>query len=45
MLIGLKIAVVIAGVPLGIWLGVKVAAISISWLKYWLRGLKPPKED
>lgn len=45
MLIALKIAVVIAGVPLGIWLGIRVACIAISWLKYLLKGMKPPKDD
>ena len=44
MLIGLKIAVIIAGIPVGIWLGVNVAGIAISWIKYWLKGCKPPKD-
>lgn len=44
-MLAFKIAMFIAGVPLGIWLGFKVAGICISWLRFWLRGLKPPKGD
>jgi len=43
-MLAFKIAMFICGVPLGIWLGVKVASICIGWLGYWLKGLKPPKD-
>lgn len=43
-MLALKIAFVICSVPLGIWLGFKVAGICMAWLKYWLKGLKPPRD-
>jgi len=42
-MLALKIAGIICAVPLGIYVGLRVAGICISWIKYGLNGLKPPK--
>lgn len=43
-MLALKIAGIICAVPLGIYIGVRLAAIGIAWIKYGLKGLKPPKD-
>lgn len=43
-MLALKIAGIICAVPLGIYVGLRVAGICIAWIKHWLKGLKPPKD-
>lgn len=44
-MLAFRIAAVVCGIPLGIWLGIKICGIAMSWIKYGLKSLKPPKED
>lgn len=43
-MLALKIAGIICAIPLGIYIGIRLAAIGIAWIKYGLKGLKPPKD-
>ena len=43
-MLALKIAGIICAVPLGIYIRIRLAGICIAWIKYGLKGLKPPKD-